>query len=202
MTPHGKSAAKAEVGGIHKALRCGGGSRAALPAGCVACDGHGDQIETADTAVRRIEVKKPLPFAIDDGRLVRKARESDRRTDLVSPLAIERTRGTRMIASHDRLRPERLGNAQSIGKAKQVRARARTPLSGRILADIPHLRAYARLMTNDDAKRIGGLLAWQKQTGAKRTILVHGDEDTMRSFATLLQDTQVEMPEPNQVLEL
>src|SRR5271157_3371592 len=62
--PHGKSAAKAEVGGIHKALRCGGGSRAALPAGCVACDGHGDQIETADTAVRRIEVKKPLPFAI------------------------------------------------------------------------------------------------------------------------------------------
>lgn len=61
-----------------------------------------------------------------------------------------------MIASHDRLRPERLGNAQSIGKAKQVRARARTPLSGRILAEIPHLRAYARLMTNDDAKRIRG----------------------------------------------
>jgi hypothetical protein len=30
----------------------------------VACGGHGDQIETADTAVRRIEVKKPLPFAI------------------------------------------------------------------------------------------------------------------------------------------
>ena len=46
------------------------------------------------------------------------------------------------------------------------------------------------------------LLAWQKQTGAKRTILVHGDEDTMRSFATLLHDTQVEMPEPNQALEL
>ena len=30
----------------------------------VACGGHGDQIETADTAVRRIEAKKPLPFAI------------------------------------------------------------------------------------------------------------------------------------------
>jgi hypothetical protein len=30
----------------------------------VACGDHGDQIETADTAVGRIEVKKPLPFAI------------------------------------------------------------------------------------------------------------------------------------------
>ena len=62
-----------------------------------------------------------------------------------------------MIASHDRLRPERLGNAQSIGKAKQVRARARTPLSGRILAEIPHLRAYARLMTNDRCKADQGV---------------------------------------------
>jgi hypothetical protein len=55
----------------------------------VACDGHGDQIETADTAVRRIEVKKPLPFAIRRRPTCRQARESDRRTDLVSPLAIE-----------------------------------------------------------------------------------------------------------------
>jgi RNA polymerase sigma-70 factor, ECF subfamily len=62
-----------------------------------------------------------------------------------------------MIASHDRLKPERLGNAQSIGKAKQVRARARTPLSGRILAEIPHLRAYARLMTNDRCKADQGV---------------------------------------------
>ena len=46
------------------------------------------------------------------------------------------------------------------------------------------------------------LLAWQKQTGAKRTFLVHGEEQTMRSFATHLGNTQVELPEPNQVFEL
>jgi metallo-beta-lactamase family protein len=46
------------------------------------------------------------------------------------------------------------------------------------------------------------LLAWQKQTGAKRTFLVHGEEDTMRQFAAHLADTRVEMPGPNQVFEL
>ena len=40
------------------------------------------------------------------------------------------------------------------------------------------------------------LLAWQKQTGANRTFLVHGEEDTMRQFAALLADTRVEMPGP------
>lgn len=42
------------------------------------------------------------------------------------------------------------------------------------------------------------LLAWQKQTGAKRTFLVHGEEDAMRQFAARLAGTQVEMPGPNQ----
>src|SRR5450631_4171396 len=46
------------------------------------------------------------------------------------------------------------------------------------------------------------LLAWQKQTSAKRTFLVHGEEDIMRQFAAHLADTRVEMPEPNQVFEL
>jgi metallo-beta-lactamase family protein len=46
------------------------------------------------------------------------------------------------------------------------------------------------------------LLAWQKQTSAKRTFLVHGEEDTMKQFATHLTDTRVEMPGPNQVFEL
>jgi metallo-beta-lactamase family protein len=46
------------------------------------------------------------------------------------------------------------------------------------------------------------LLAWQKQTGAKRTFLVHGEDDTMRQFAARLADTRVEMPEPNQAFEL
>ena len=46
------------------------------------------------------------------------------------------------------------------------------------------------------------LLAWQKQTSAKRTFLVHGEEDTMKEFAAHLVDTRVEMPGPNQVFEL
>lgn len=46
------------------------------------------------------------------------------------------------------------------------------------------------------------LLAWQKQTSAKRTFLVHGEEDTMKQFVAHLPDTRVEMPEPNQVFEL
>ena len=41
------------------------------------------------------------------------------------------------------------------------------------------------------------LLAWQKQTSAKRTFLVHGEEDTMRQFSAHLADTRVEMPLPN-----
>jgi metallo-beta-lactamase family protein len=46
------------------------------------------------------------------------------------------------------------------------------------------------------------LLAWQKQTSAKRTFLVHGEEDTMRQFAAKLANIRVEMPRPNQVFEL
>jgi metallo-beta-lactamase family protein len=46
------------------------------------------------------------------------------------------------------------------------------------------------------------LLAWQKQTGAKRTFLVHGEEGTMSKFAAHLGSTEVEMPMPKQVFEL
>jgi metallo-beta-lactamase family protein len=46
------------------------------------------------------------------------------------------------------------------------------------------------------------LLTWQKQTGAKRTFLVHGEEDAMRQFAVQLGGTDVEMPLPNQSFEL
>ncbi|MFZ0622697.1 MAG: MBL fold metallo-hydrolase, partial [Pseudolabrys sp.] len=46
------------------------------------------------------------------------------------------------------------------------------------------------------------LLAWHKQTGAKRTFLVHGEEEAMRSFAAHLGNSRVDMPEPNQVFEL
>jgi metallo-beta-lactamase family protein len=46
------------------------------------------------------------------------------------------------------------------------------------------------------------LLAWQKQTSAKRTFLVHGEDNIMRQFAAQLANTHVEMPEPNRVFEL
>jgi metallo-beta-lactamase family protein len=46
------------------------------------------------------------------------------------------------------------------------------------------------------------LLTWQKQTCAKRTFLVHGEDDTMKQFAAHLSDTRVEMPEPNQAFDL
>ncbi len=47
------------------------------------------------------------------------------------------------------------------------------------------------------------LLAWHGQTGAPaQTFLVHGDEDAMQHFATLLKDTRVEMPELNQSFDL
>jgi metallo-beta-lactamase family protein len=46
------------------------------------------------------------------------------------------------------------------------------------------------------------LLAWQQQTGAKRTFLVHGDEGIMKQFAAHLADTRVEMPGPHQVFDL
>lgn len=47
------------------------------------------------------------------------------------------------------------------------------------------------------------LLAWHGQIGgAARTFLVHGEEQTMSHFATLLKGTQVEMPALNEVFEL
>ncbi|MRR54092.1 MAG: MBL fold metallo-hydrolase [Deltaproteobacteria bacterium] len=47
------------------------------------------------------------------------------------------------------------------------------------------------------------LLAWQRKTGnPERTFLVHGEQETMRSFAKLLDNTRVEMPVPHQTFEL
>jgi metallo-beta-lactamase family protein len=47
------------------------------------------------------------------------------------------------------------------------------------------------------------LLAWQQQTGnPARTFLVHGEQETMRNFSTLLENTRVEMPAPHQSFEL
>jgi len=47
------------------------------------------------------------------------------------------------------------------------------------------------------------LLAWHRRIGGpERTFLVHGEEQTMRSFSGLLEDTSVEMPGPHQAFKL
>lgn len=46
------------------------------------------------------------------------------------------------------------------------------------------------------------LVAWHRHTQAKRTFLVHGEENVMRRFAALLVGTQVEMPARDQTFEL
>jgi metallo-beta-lactamase family protein len=46
------------------------------------------------------------------------------------------------------------------------------------------------------------LVAWHQQTEAKRTFLVHGEETAMRTLATKLAGTQVEMPALDQEYEL
>jgi metallo-beta-lactamase family protein len=46
------------------------------------------------------------------------------------------------------------------------------------------------------------LLAWQKALRPKRTVLVHGEEEVMRSFATRLTDTEVHMPGPGDEIEV
>ena len=46
------------------------------------------------------------------------------------------------------------------------------------------------------------LLSWHKQTGASRTFLVHGEENTMAQFAAKLTGTHVDMPKLGQVFEL
>jgi metallo-beta-lactamase family protein len=46
------------------------------------------------------------------------------------------------------------------------------------------------------------LLKWHGHTGAGRTFLTHGEEDTMQAFASRLGKTQVEMPRLNQGFDL
>jgi metallo-beta-lactamase family protein len=46
------------------------------------------------------------------------------------------------------------------------------------------------------------LLKWHGHTGAARTFLTHGEEDTMRAFASRLGKTQVDMPALNQGFDL
>ena len=46
------------------------------------------------------------------------------------------------------------------------------------------------------------LLAWHRFVGASETVLVHGEDDVMHSFAKRLEDTKVVMPQLHDQLEL
>jgi len=46
------------------------------------------------------------------------------------------------------------------------------------------------------------LLAWQRALSPARTILVHGEEDVMRSFAARLHGTEVSLPRKGDVIRL
>jgi metallo-beta-lactamase family protein len=46
------------------------------------------------------------------------------------------------------------------------------------------------------------LLAWQRPSGAKRTFLVHGEENVMRQFGPLLKGTEAVMPARGEGFEL
>jgi metallo-beta-lactamase family protein len=46
------------------------------------------------------------------------------------------------------------------------------------------------------------LLRWHAQAAPQRTFLVHGEEDTMRQFASGLADTRVELPALHQSFDL
>ncbi|RQH06958.1 MBL fold metallo-hydrolase RNA specificity domain-containing protein [Paraburkholderia dinghuensis] len=60
--------------------------------------------------------------------------------------------------------------------------------------DVPvHARLYTINGFSAHADR-DELLAWQRALRPKHTVLVHGDEEVMRSFATQLSDTEVHMP--------
>ncbi len=90
---------------------------------------------------------------------------------------------------------------------------ARGTLARRIIDGEKHVRIYAEdLPVNASIHTIGGfsahadqaeLLAWHQQTGnPKTTFLVHGEEESMHSFATKLKNTHVEMPELHQQYNL
>ena len=46
------------------------------------------------------------------------------------------------------------------------------------------------------------LLAWHQAIKPARTILVHGEDNTMQQFAALLHDTDVLLPQQNDSMEL
>lgn len=66
----------------------------------------------------------------------------------------------------------------------------------RVRASIHTINGFSAHADRDE------LLAWHSKIAPPRTFLVHGEEETMGSFATLLKNTQVEMPRLGQSFEL
>jgi metallo-beta-lactamase family protein len=59
------------------------------------------------------------------------------------------------------------------------------------------IQVHARIHTINDFSAHADreeLLAWHGAVGAPRTFLVHGEEEVMQEFATVLPNTQVELP--------
>jgi len=90
---------------------------------------------------------------------------------------------------------------------------ARGTLARRIVDGAGRVRIYGEdIQVRASVHTIGGfsahadqaeLLAWHQQTGnPKTTFLVHGEEDSMHTFAKKLKNTQVEMPALHQVYTL
>jgi metallo-beta-lactamase family protein len=89
---------------------------------------------------------------------------------------------------------------------------AQGTLARRIIEGAKHVRLFGdEIRVLATIHTIGGfsahadqaeLLEWHGQTSARRTILVHGDEDVMQHFAGELKNTQVEMPKLNQTIDL
>lgn len=90
---------------------------------------------------------------------------------------------------------------------------ARGTLARRIIDGAKRVKIYGEdIPVNAGVYTIGGfsahadqaeLLNWHSQTGnPKTTFLVHGEIDSMKSFAGKLTDTRVEMPAPHQVYTL
>jgi len=66
----------------------------------------------------------------------------------------------------------------------------------RVRASIHTINGFSAHADRDE------LLDWQRRVRPKRTFLVHGEPDVMESFAALLHDTRVEMPEFGQSCEI
>jgi metallo-beta-lactamase family protein len=90
---------------------------------------------------------------------------------------------------------------------------ARGTLARRIVDGNETVRIFGdKITVRADIYTIGGfsahadqqeLLAWHSKTGKpETTFLVHGEEDSMKVFAGLLNETKVEMPDPHQAYEL